>query len=69
MEVVNHEKSKNRITIVTTHDTEFIELAADEIVLFKNGILKPIGTPQEIVAKHGNGDNRFSTAYLQLLRS
>lgn len=69
MEVVNHEKSKNRITIVTTHDTEFIELAADEVVLFKNGILNPIGTPQEIVAKHGNGDNRFSTAYLQLLRS
>lgn len=69
MEVINHEKTKQRIIIVSTHDTEFIELATDEVILFKNGVVTPLASPREIVAKYGNGDVRFSTAYLQLMRS
>lgn len=68
MEVITHEKNKQRVIIVTTHDAEFIELAADEIILFKQGAVRPLASPQEIVARYGNGDNRFSTAYLRLIK-
>ena len=68
MEVINHEKAGQRTIIVSTHDPEFIELAVDEVVLFKKGIVTPMRSPAEIVAKFGNGDNRFSTAYLKFIR-
>ncbi len=67
MEVINHERARQRTIIVSTHDAEFIEFATDEVVLFRKGQVTPLSSPNKIIAKYGNGDNRFSTAYLQLL--
>jgi ABC-2 type transport system ATP-binding protein len=69
MSAIRREKEKQRIVIVTTHDAEFIELAADEIVLFKEGSVTPLGSPEKIVAQYGDRDQRFSTAYLNYIKN
>jgi ABC-2 type transport system ATP-binding protein len=69
MEVIDREKNAQRIIIVSTHDAEFIECAVDEVILFRDGVVTPLSSPGDIVSKYGNGDNRFSTAYLRLIRN
>lgn len=69
MDVIAHESRNSRLVIVTTHDMEFIENTASRIVLFKDGAIKKISTPEEVVRDYGNGNGRLSEAYLKLMWS
>jgi len=69
MDIILGYKRNGRIIIVTTHDAEFIETVAENIILFRGGKVEPMSSVAEIMTKYGNGDGRFSTAYLRLLKN
>lgn len=69
MELIIKEKNKNKIIIITTHDPEFIERVADKIIIFKKGKVFEFNNPNEVIEKHGTDDKKFSSAYINLIRS
>ncbi|MBI4655936.1 MAG: ABC transporter ATP-binding protein [Elusimicrobia bacterium] len=69
MELIIKEKNKNKIIIITTHDPEFIERTADKIIIFKKGKVFKFDEPNKIIEKYGTEDKRFSSAYINLIRT
>jgi len=55
-EVIRELKKEGRSIMLTTHYLEEAEVLADRVAIMNKGKIAAMGTPAEIIAKHGSGE-------------
>lgn len=54
-EVIRKLKSQNKTVILTTHYMEEAEVLSDRVAIMNDGVFIAMGTPREIIDRHGSG--------------
>ncbi len=54
-EVIRKLKSQNKTVILTTHYMEEAEVLSDRVAIMNDGLFIAMGTPKEIIERHGSG--------------
>jgi len=67
-EVIRNLKKQGRGVLLTTHYLEEAEELADRVAIMNHGKIIAMGTPEEIIAKHGSGERLTVRAGDELAR-
>ena len=68
IKVLESERSSKKIIIITTHNMEFVEKLADRVIIFEEGRINLVISPNEFVEKYSDNDLRLSSAYLNYFK-